>query len=501
MRGQGTPTRAGPLRQVLGGVGGHHSAAEGRNMLLGNACLLLNTLAMALYYLTCAAPRAARARAGAAGAPPAGPAGPPSWQVLLGGAGGAERLSSCRMCKHEPSGLITRPGCQKTVRGACLAARGPATGILRRGAAAAAGCAAERPLAAPRRAKQLVGLYPAMCIAAWAYITAALAMGATALLFVERSGWEVPGALAGPLAYWIIVCSVAGYYVVTWATQHLPASQARRRPRGSARCGPAPGLTATRRASAWPAACALWLPAVRALALHAPKHPCAQSFGMRPREAHSWLAVCPHTNPVADEHIGCCERRATCVWHRLGSGRARAPRRPTCGAQCLAAAAAGVVREACPPPATAAAHGARARAQVASFQCLQPFVGTLLAFAVLGEEPSAWDLGAVGVLLGLVLVVSDKHDLQARAPWARARDRALLGRVLVVGNRRDLQARTAAGADWLCTKQVASARLCSASSALSVPARAEGGGAGPTDGVNGARRRARQRWWAACGAS
>ncbi len=96
------------------------------------------------------------------------------------------------------------------------------------------------------------------------------------------------------------------------------------------------------------------------------------------------------------------------------------------------------------PPATAAAHGTRARAQVASFQCLQPFVGTLLAFAVLGEEPSAWDLGAVGVLLGLVLVVSDKHDLQARAPGLRVRVRTLLGLVLGVGDRRDLQARAAA---------------------------------------------------------
>ncbi|KAK9845426.1 hypothetical protein WJX81_006144 [Elliptochloris bilobata] len=166
----------GSICMVLGGVGGHHSPAEGRNMGLGNLCLLLNTLAMALYYLT---------------------------------------------------------------------------------------------------AKQLVGQYPAMCIAAWAYITAAIAMGATAVLFVERAGWEVPPALAGPLAYWIVVCSVLGYYVVTWATQYLPASQ------------------------------------------------------------------------------------------------------------------------------------------VASFQCLQPFVGTLLAFAVLGEEPSVWDLGAIGVLVGLVLVVSDKHDLQA----------------------------------------------------------------------------------------
>lgn len=64
-----------------------------------------------------------------------------------------------------------------------------------------------------------------MCVAAWAYITAAVAMGTTAVLFVDGPGWEVPPALVGPLAYWIIICSVLGYYVVTWATQHLPASQ------------------------------------------------------------------------------------------------------------------------------------------------------------------------------------------------------------------------------------------------------------------------------------
>jgi len=56
---------------VLGGVGGHHTAAEGRNMLLGNACLLLNTLAMALYYLTCVAPPAARMHVLPARGPPA----------------------------------------------------------------------------------------------------------------------------------------------------------------------------------------------------------------------------------------------------------------------------------------------------------------------------------------------------------------------------------------------------------------------------------------------
>ena len=36
---------------------------------------------------------------------------------------------------------------------------------------------------------------------------------------------QLPETLYGPLLYWIVVCSVAGYYFVTWATQHLPASQ------------------------------------------------------------------------------------------------------------------------------------------------------------------------------------------------------------------------------------------------------------------------------------
>ena len=41
----------GDWEQVLGGVGGHHTAAEGRHLMLGNMFLLLNTLAMACYYL------------------------------------------------------------------------------------------------------------------------------------------------------------------------------------------------------------------------------------------------------------------------------------------------------------------------------------------------------------------------------------------------------------------------------------------------------------------
>lgn len=64
-----------------------------------------------------------------------------------------------------------------------------------------------------------------MCIAAWAYLMAALCMGTTAAVTVERTGWEIPSELVGPLVYWVFVCSVIGYYIVTWATQHLPASQ------------------------------------------------------------------------------------------------------------------------------------------------------------------------------------------------------------------------------------------------------------------------------------
>ena len=65
-----------------------------------------------------------------------------------------------------------------------------------------------------------------MCVAAWAYVTAATLMGLTAALFVEPQEWHLPAGLLGPLVYWIFICSVLGYYVVTFSTQHLPASQA-----------------------------------------------------------------------------------------------------------------------------------------------------------------------------------------------------------------------------------------------------------------------------------
>ena len=42
--------------------------------------------------------------------------------------------------------------------------------------------------------KQLVQKYPAMCVAAWAYITAAVLMGITAALAIPLANFEVRSA-------------------------------------------------------------------------------------------------------------------------------------------------------------------------------------------------------------------------------------------------------------------------------------------------------------------
>jgi drug/metabolite transporter (DMT)-like permease len=47
---------------------------------------------------------------------------------------------------------------------------------------------------------------------------------------------------------------------------------------------------------------------------------------------------------------------------------------------------------------------------VAAMQCLQPFAGTLLGWAVLRESVSWWDLGAVFILVGLICVVTDNSE-------------------------------------------------------------------------------------------
>ncbi|RMZ52575.1 hypothetical protein APUTEX25_003718, partial [Auxenochlorella protothecoides] len=145
-------------------------------------------------------------------------------------------------------------------------------------------------------AKQLVGRYPAISVAAWAYTGAAALMGLAALVSTPAAGWSLPPALLGPLLYWVLVCSVAGYFVVAWAMQTLPASQ------------------------------------------------------------------------------------------------------------------------------------------VAAFQCLQPFLGALLAACVLGEALSAWDAGALGVVAGLFLVCSERGDAETAALVARVR-RVLRARMRTVPSR------------------------------------------------------------------
>ena len=109
-------------------------------------------------------------------------------------------------------------------------------------------------------------------ITAWSYTTACLLMLVTATLTVPTSQWHIPAGTEGPLLYWVVVSSVMGYCILTWATGRIPASH------------------------------------------------------------------------------------------------------------------------------------------VAAMQCLQPFAGTFLGWAVLEEDITGWDLGAVAILAGLACVVSDKTE-------------------------------------------------------------------------------------------
>ena len=52
-------------------------------------------------------------------------------------------------------------------------------------------------------------------------------MATAAAVFTEAADWHFPRSMVLPLAYWVLVCSVLGYYSVTWAMRHLPASQVR----------------------------------------------------------------------------------------------------------------------------------------------------------------------------------------------------------------------------------------------------------------------------------
>jgi len=73
--------------------------------------------------------------------------------------------------------------------------------------------------------KSVVQRHSPATVASWAYVIAATLMGCAAAVFVDPSDWHLPRSLWGPLAFWIFVCSVGGYLLVTIAIRHLPASQ------------------------------------------------------------------------------------------------------------------------------------------------------------------------------------------------------------------------------------------------------------------------------------
>lgn len=168
-------------------------------------------------------------------------------------------------------------------------------------------------------------------------------MGLAAAAFTTPPDWHFPRAMVAPLIYWILVCSVAGYYAVTWAMRHLPASQV---------C-----------ASIAAACCVLHWVAFAMPACVLGCGPAAASCKLcRCRTclaAHSWLRSrgLEHS-PFVDF--------ATCPTWTVK------PKVMSCS---------------CRVP--------HLSLQVAAFQCLQPFIGTLLAFLVLNESPTPWDLGAV----------------------------------------------------------------------------------------------------------
>eukprot|EP00210_Caulerpa_lentillifera_P008599 g8203.t1 len=76
-------------------------------------------------------------------------------------------------------------------------------------------------------AKPVLGNYPPMAVAAWAYMIAATIMGITAVFYnqVYQLDWYLPQDAYGPLFYWIFICSVCGYYIIAWAMANLPSTQ------------------------------------------------------------------------------------------------------------------------------------------------------------------------------------------------------------------------------------------------------------------------------------
>lgn len=174
---------------VLGAIcmvaGGASSASHAKgvtsqqasNMLVGDVCLLINTLAMAVYYIV-SKQMVQRYPAICVAA----------WAYVVGALGGYwAGYQAMRATLFGSCGLPSPAACVSLI---------------------------ETPQTPPRSLNLL---------------TAATCMSLAAAAFTTPADWHFPRAMVAPLIYWIIVCSVAGYYAVTWAMRHLPASQVRAR--------------------------------------------------------------------------------------------------------------------------------------------------------------------------------------------------------------------------------------------------------------------------------
>jgi type IV secretory pathway TraG/TraD family ATPase VirD4 len=58
-----------------------------------------------------------------------------------------------------------------------------------------------------------------VALQAWAYVGAAMCMALLGSLFVPLASFHLPRAAYGPLAYWVFISSMAGYSILTGATQ------------------------------------------------------------------------------------------------------------------------------------------------------------------------------------------------------------------------------------------------------------------------------------------
>lgn len=160
---------------------------QASHMLVGDVCLLINTLAMAVYYIL-AKQLVQRYPAICVAA----------WAYLVGALRGSSWV--CDLWVQLGCGVVCTC-CLCRCRSACYLP--PCC------------CLTRQALPCPT-----MPLCPCPSLP-----PAATCMGLAAAAFTTPADWHFPRAMVAPLIYWIVVCSVAGYYAVTWAMRHLPASQ------------------------------------------------------------------------------------------------------------------------------------------------------------------------------------------------------------------------------------------------------------------------------------